>query len=100
MYIPDSLKESTREKRGHGVRKEVSGHTKLPHNWTDFLRDSINKMELFAFLSTKVVEFNWPPAKAVYVTTGTAVIPSSGWMSTLTHSRSWKDLPSFYMTKP
>ena len=72
-YIPDSLKESTREKRGDGVRRKVSGHTKLPRNWMDFLRDSMNKKELFAFLSSKVVEFNWPPDKAVYVTSGKAV---------------------------
>ena len=32
-YIPHSLKESTREKRGDGVRRKVSAHTKLPRNW-------------------------------------------------------------------
>ena len=54
-YIPDSLKESTREKRGDGARRIVSAQTKLPRNWMDFLRDSMNKKELFAFLSSKVV---------------------------------------------
>ena len=34
----------------------------------DFLREPMNKKELFAFLTSKVEEFNWPPAKAVYVT--------------------------------
>ena len=29
-YEPDSLKESTREKRGKGIRRKVSGQTKLP----------------------------------------------------------------------
>ena len=48
-------------------------HTKLPRNWMDFLRDSMNKKELFAFLSSKVVEFNWQPDKAIYVTSGKAV---------------------------
>src|SRR5678816_3204963 len=72
-YIPDSLKESTMEKRGNGVRRKVSGHTELPRNWMDFLRDSMNNKELFAFLSSKVVEFNWPPDKAVYVISGKAV---------------------------
>jgi len=67
-YIPDSLKESTRKKRGDGVRRKVAGDTKLPRNWMDFLRDSMNKKELLAFLSSKVVEFNWPPEKAIYVT--------------------------------
>ena len=31
-YRPDSLKEGTREKRGKGVRRKVSGDTKLPGN--------------------------------------------------------------------
>ena len=33
----------------------------------------MNKKELFAFLSTKVTEFNWSPDKAVYVTLEKAV---------------------------
>ena len=45
VYTPDSLKESTREKRGKGVRRKVYGKTKLPGNWMDFLRDSVNKKE-------------------------------------------------------
>ena len=40
----------------------------------DFLRDSVNKKELFAFLTSKVAQFSWPPAKAVYVTSGQAVV--------------------------
>ncbi len=38
-YLPKSLKESTREKRGKGVHRKVSGQTKLPGKWMDFLRD-------------------------------------------------------------
>ena len=72
-YIPDSLKESTREKRGHGVRRKVSGPTKLPGNLMDFLRDPVNKKEPFDFLTSKIKEFSWPPTKAVYVTSGQAV---------------------------
>ena len=74
VYTPDSLKESTREKRGKGVRRKVSGKTKLPGNWMDFLRDFVNKKELFAFLTSKVAQFSWPPAKAVNVTSGQAVV--------------------------
>jgi hypothetical protein len=33
----------------------------------------MSKKELFAFLTRKVLEFNWPPAKAVYVTSGQSV---------------------------
>ena len=56
------------------MRRKVSGKTKLPGNWMDFLRDSVNKKELFAFLTSKVAQFRWPPAKAVYVTSGQAVV--------------------------
>ena len=42
-YVRDSLKESTREKRGKGIRRKVAGGTKLPPNWMQFLRDSVNK---------------------------------------------------------
>ena len=70
-YIADSLKESTREKRGKGLRRS---QTKLPGNWMDFLRDSTNKKELFAFLTSKIVEFTFPPNKAVYITSGESVV--------------------------
>uniref|UniRef100_UPI00358E5A52 uncharacterized protein n=1 Tax=Myxine glutinosa TaxID=7769 RepID=UPI00358E5A52 len=73
-YIPNSLKESTREKRGKGTRRKVSGDTKLPTNWNDFLRDPINKKELFEFLSSKVAEFNCPAGSSVYITAGENVI--------------------------
>ena len=32
--------------RSKGVRRKVSGNTKLPDNWMDFLRDSMKKKEL------------------------------------------------------
>ena len=41
-YVPDSLKESTREKGGKGIRRKVSGQTKLLGKWMDFLRDPEN----------------------------------------------------------
>ena len=73
-YIPGSLKEATREKRGKGVRRKVSGQTKMPSNWMDFLRDPENKKELFAFLTSSVAEFICPPGKTVYITSGESVI--------------------------
>ncbi|KAJ8353418.1 hypothetical protein SKAU_G00209850 [Synaphobranchus kaupii] len=86
-YIPDSLKESTREKRGQGVRRKVSGPTKLPGNWMDFLRDPINKKELFDFLTSRIEEFSWPPTKALHVTSGQAVssFGSSSMMNCCNH---------------
>jgi len=74
IYLPDNLKEFIREKRGKGVRRKVSGQTKLPGNWADFLHDPINKKELFSFLTSKVVKYTFPPNKAVYVTSGESVV--------------------------
>ena len=59
-YSSQSIKESTREKRG--IRRKVSGETKLPRNWMDFLRDSSNKTELFDFLTPKVANYTFHKA--------------------------------------
>ena len=48
LQTADSFKEFTRE-RGHGVRRKVSGPTKQPSNWMDFICDSINKEMFSAF---------------------------------------------------
>jgi len=73
-YIPTSIKESTREKRGKGIRRRVEGSNKLPGNWADFLRDSTNKQELFKFLSSKIANMKCPERKEV-VTTSDATVP-------------------------
>lgn len=39
-------------------------------NWMDFPHDPMNKKELFAFLTSKIEEFNWPTAKSLYITSG------------------------------
>ena len=39
----------------------------------DFLCDPCNKDELFAFLTSRVAQFTFPPNKAVYVTSGDSV---------------------------
>ena len=61
-YIPNSIKESTRERRGTGIRRKVA-EKKNPGNWSDFLRDPTNKQELFVYLSTKVSNINVPHDK-------------------------------------
>ena len=76
-YRPESLKESTRQKKGKGVRRKVSGETKLPRNWSDFLHDSSNKKELFDFLTYKVANFVFPEGKAVYITSEESVLTVS-----------------------
>jgi hypothetical protein len=51
VYRADSLKLSTREKRGVGKRFQVNGQAKIPTNWQEFLRVDSNKTELFHFLA-------------------------------------------------
>ena len=70
VYRTQSLKESTREKRGKGIRRKVSGTTKLPSNFQDFLRDSMNKEELIDFLSEIISRFNYPITKEIFFTSG------------------------------
>ena len=87
-YIPDSLKESTRDKRGKGIRRKVSGPTKLPTSWMDFLRDPKNKEELFSFLTSRVVVAIVPPHKNINVTSGASVASTGeriGHMSVCNH---------------
>lgn len=51
VYKSDSLKLTTREHRGRGIRTKVSNNTKMPTNWQEFLRVDDNKSELFHFLA-------------------------------------------------
>ena len=69
-YVPQSLKESTREKRGTGTRRKVRGQTKLPTNFPNFLRDPMNKTELFEFLTEVVATCDYTAGKEVYITSG------------------------------
>ena len=43
MYLDDSLKASTRERRGKGIRRRVLHSVAVPKNWRDFLRINDNK---------------------------------------------------------
>ena len=56
VYRSGSLKAETRSKRGMGARCRVTASGKIPPNWQSFLRDSLNKTELFAYLAEKLVE--------------------------------------------
>ena len=54
-YVENSLKATTRCKRGSGVRQRVEADNRLPRKWQDFLRVDENKRELFKFLAECVV---------------------------------------------
>ena len=55
-YIPNSLKASTRQKRGTGASRRVLPSAVVPQNWQEFLRLDNNKKEFFLFLSEQVVK--------------------------------------------
>ena len=53
-YLPGSLKDSARSKRGKGIRRRVRLDTRIPRNWTAFLRVDENKEELFLYLAEQL----------------------------------------------
>ena len=57
-YFAESLANCSREKRGVGVRKKVTGNCILPTSWMMFLRFSKNKAEWFPYLSNVAVKGN------------------------------------------
>ncbi|KAG1707491.1 Degenerin del-1 [Nymphon striatum] len=77
-YLPNSIKESTREKRGKGVRRKVLGNNKIPGNWNSFLCDPTNKQELFSFLSDIIATAELPSGKVVAITCGEKVEMNGG----------------------
>ena len=50
-YVANSLKASTRVKRGKGVRRRIVAGAIIPGDWKGFLHVESNKVELFKFLS-------------------------------------------------
>ena len=76
VYVTDSLKSTTRQKRGKGVRRRVAPTTAIPQNWKDFLRVDENKSELFRFLSQHVTNLSTGEGKRIYATDGSDVLSS------------------------
>ena len=73
-YLPNSIKQSAREKRGKRIRRKFAGNNKLPGKWVDFLSDPSNKQELFEFLSCKVADWNCSANKHAVITSGSSAI--------------------------
>ncbi|XP_014678763.1 PREDICTED: uncharacterized protein LOC106818580 [Priapulus caudatus] len=67
VYLEESLKFATREKRGKGIRRRVAASNTIPGNWQEFLRLADNKTKLFRFLAHQVLE-NLSTEKEVYTT--------------------------------
>ena len=54
-YKKDSLKRTTLQKRGTGIRRKVEEQSQAPTNWHSFLRIDKNKTELIRFLSEYII---------------------------------------------
>ena len=76
VYLPDSLKGTTREKRGTGTRKRVSSSAVMLKNWNEFFRVGGNKTELFVFLSEDAACRPQDYGKELYATRGSDVLHS------------------------
>ena len=51
-----SIERQTFGERGHGVRLKVNPKVRIPGTWSEFHRDSTNKMELFKYLTEEVMQ--------------------------------------------
>ena len=71
-YRPMSIKGHTRDERGHGVRLKVGPNVRIPGNWSEFLRDNTNKVELFKYLSGEVMQ-RFHSGGYIYITMSNAV---------------------------
>ena len=69
-----SIKELTRTHRGSGLWTKVSGQTKLPRKWSDFLKVAANKTELYHFLTEQVEASKIPANKMMFVTSEDKVV--------------------------
>lgn len=57
-YRENSLKGETRGKRGDGPRVRVALDTRIPKNWPEFLRNDVNKTELFGLLADSITDIS------------------------------------------
>ena len=71
-YLENSLKATTRGKRGSGVRQCVVANNKLPRNWKEFLLVDQNKQELSKYLAECVTSID--AGKQVISTHGKQVL--------------------------
>ena len=75
-YIPNSLKDQTRDKRGSGVRRRVEGDARLPGKWGEFLKVESNKTELFQYLAEQTTMLPCEANKSILSTSDTVVSSS------------------------
>ena len=73
-YDSNSLKATARGHRGTGVRRHVTASTPIPKNWQAFLSVSMNKTEIFKYLSDFLSHMSAEDGKQIFVTNGEAVL--------------------------
>jgi len=60
IYKEGSLKSQTRENRGAGIRVSVREYTPVLKNFTSFMRNDLNKTELFVMLAHSITSISNP----------------------------------------
>jgi hypothetical protein len=75
-YSANSLKAHTRERRGDGAALRVLDQTRIPRNWTSFLRVTSNKRELFDYLAMIIAATATAADKSLITTRGESVATS------------------------
>ena len=77
-YLPDSLKATTRHRRGAGIRQRMpqDGNGKIQRNWNSHLQNAINKVELFHYLSVSIAQTVFYEGKIVLSTLDENVLGS------------------------
>ena len=76
--MPDSLKATTRERRGSRIRQRMQhdGQEKFPRNWNSYLQHASNKVELFHYLSVAIARTVFGEGKVVISTLDENVLGS------------------------
>ena len=76
QYLRVSLKATTRERRGAGVRHRLpsNGNVKIPNNWNSYLCNTSNKVELFEYISGEIAQFVFEEEKISITTCGENVL--------------------------
>ena len=65
IYLENSLKMTTRQKRGNGSRKNVTGTTIMPRRWDTFLENIQIKASLLQFISNCIKSKLFPGLKQI-----------------------------------
>ena len=55
VYREGSLKNDARDIQGSGSRRRVAPENMVPKNWSDFLKNGINKIKVFQFLPSSIL---------------------------------------------